>query len=230
MWEEFQSIFRLGMLHIADGTDHLLFLLTLILSAVKPSAKFKETGLQLAKLVTAFTIGHSLSLLIGTYQWINWSPQPIEVGIACTILLSAVNLIWPIWQGREVYVVTVFGLIHGLAFAGLMIELGSATSILFMEILGFNLGIEFLQIVVLVMVVPLLLIIAKGPWYHSFRKVSAGVCMTAASLWLLERLGVEMRWFSAIEWRLNHWLALMFVILVFAGISFKFRDKNRPTV
>jgi hypothetical protein len=230
MLEEFQTMFRLGMLHIADGTDHILFLMTLILTAVDRTASLKEMGFGLLKLVTAFTVGHSLSLLAGVYQWVHLPSQPIEVAIALTILLSSVHLLKPIWRGWEFYVVLFFGLIHGLAFAGLMAEIETSTALLFVEVLGFNLGIEFFQLLVLLLFVPLLFFILKGPWYQRFRSISAYACLAAGCLWLFERLGLEIMWFSAFRWEPVYWLFLIVVILILAVLSCTFRDRTRSRV
>ena len=119
------SAFRLGLRHIAEGTDHLLFLLALLLLApllVLGSrwagfAGVRHSLLQILKVVTAFTVGHSITLALAAVGLIRVPSRPIEVLIAVSILVSAVHALRPLFPGREAVIAAFFGLIHGLAFA-----------------------------------------------------------------------------------------------------------------
>ncbi|MGI4943979.1 MAG: HupE/UreJ family protein, partial [Janthinobacterium lividum] len=124
-WRGFRSIFLLGMNHIAEGTDHLLFLLTLLLPAplCVSGRRWATAGrpgrsiLQVAKIVSAFTLGHSVTLLLGALELVHVPEPPIEVLIAASILVSAVHAMRPLFPGREYVVAAGFGLVHGLSFA-----------------------------------------------------------------------------------------------------------------
>ncbi|RYZ48159.1 MAG: HupE/UreJ family protein, partial [Proteobacteria bacterium] len=116
------SIFRLGMSHIAEGTDHLLFLFTLLLPAgLMISARrrwgergsARQTTIEIAKIVTAFTLGHSITLLAGTLGIATLPTQFVESMIAASVLISAAHAVYPIFPGKEALIALMFGLIHG---------------------------------------------------------------------------------------------------------------------
>ncbi len=223
-WGAFSAAFRLGMHHIAEGTDHLLFLLALLLPApfiaaahrwTKPRG-VRGTLLKLAATITAFTLGHSLTLLLSAlFEW-QLPPQPVETLIAVSILVAAIHAIRPIFPGREGWVAAGFGLVHGLAFATLVGDAGLAGSGRLVAILGFNLGIEAIQIgVALVAMVPLLLI-ARTPAYASLRIGGALFAAVAAIAWIAERVsGVD----NAIAGSIDgiaaqaHWLFVVLIVV-----------------
>ncbi|MFC6667915.1 HupE/UreJ family protein [Deinococcus radiopugnans] len=111
-WQGFIGIFKLGMTHIAEGTDHLLFLLTLLLPAPLIALTRRWGGfggtrrslLNILKITTAFTVGHSLTLILGTLRLVNVPDQPIEALIAVSILVSAIHALCPIFPGRELVI------------------------------------------------------------------------------------------------------------------------------
>ena len=114
------DIFRRGMRHIAEGTDHLLFLLALLLPAPLMAVGAHWTGfaevrtsfLRILGIVTAFSIGHSLTLALAAWGLIRVPSRPIEVLIAFSILISAIHAFRPIFPGREARIAAFFGLIH----------------------------------------------------------------------------------------------------------------------
>ena len=149
VWRGFLSMVNLGMSHISEGTDHLLFLLTLLLPAPLLAvagrwATFAGTPQSLwsiLKIVTAFTVGHSLTLILGTLTRAQLPVQPIEVLIAVSIFVSALHALRPLFPKREMLVAGGFGLIHGLACSFTLPELNLSTSQLVLSLLGFSLGI-----------------------------------------------------------------------------------------
>jgi len=194
-WQGFRSVLSVGVHHIADGTDHLLFLLVLLLPApLLVKAKrwsgfvgLKRSLVQLLKIVSAFTIGHSLTLLIGALGWLRLPSQPVEILIAFSIFVSALHAIRPWFAGREVYIAAGFGLIHGLAFAGSIAEYGFSPWYLAATILGFNLGIELMQLAVVAMTIPWLILLARTQFYSPVR-IGGAVFGAVASLgWIAER-------------------------------------------
>jgi len=193
----FLATFRLGVRHIAEGMDHLLFLLALLLPSpllAMPAARRwggyaggKEAFRRIAKVVTAFTIGHSATLVLGALGWVHLPSAVIESAIALSIFVSAVHAFRPIFCGREVIIAASFGLVHGLAFAETLTGFGFNTVTLVSSILGFNLGIEAFQLVVVLVTMPSLVLLAGTAVYPRFRALGAIVTGVAAACWFFER-------------------------------------------
>lgn len=192
----FPSMFRLGMRHIAEGTDHLLFLLALLLPApllVSRSrwaafAGVRHSVVQILKVVTAFTIGHSITLALAALGLVRAPSRPIEILIAFSILVSAAHALRPLFPGREAAIAAGFGLMHGLAFAATLQNLGLAWSQRVVSILGFNLGIESMQLIVVSAVMPSLVLLSRTNAYSLFRIGGALFAMFASAGWMAERL------------------------------------------
>src|SRR5947209_2218343 len=173
----FASIFRLGMRHISEGTDHLLFLLSLLLPAPLMLSGSRWAGfagvrhslLQILKVVTAFTVGHSITLALASLGMLRVPRRPIEVLIAVSILLSAIHALRPLFPGREAVIASFFGLIHGLAFATTLEQLGLSRWQRVGGILGFNLGIESMQLIVVAATMPSLLLLSRTRAYGTLR-------------------------------------------------------------
>ncbi len=197
LWKGFKSMFRLGMSHIYEGTDHLLFLLVLLLSApllVENRRWTSYIGLKaslwkLLKIITAFTIGHSITLLLGTLGYVPFSSRWIEIMIAVSILVSAIHAIFPIFYQKEIFVAAGFGLIHGLAFSDTLTALDLSKTQMALSILGFNLGIEAMQLVIMAVILPSLLVICnKNIAIYNTLKVSLALFSSiAAAAWIWER-------------------------------------------
>lgn len=196
-WRGFTAMIKLGTQHIAEGTDHLLFLLVLLLPApllVAAGRRWGQFGgvryslIRLLSIVTAFTTGHSLTLLLGSLGWVRLPSQPVEILIAVSILVSAIHAIQPVFPGRETWVASGFGLIHGLAFASTLANLQLDASPMALSILGFNVGIELMQLVVIGLTIPWLILLSRTPVYGYVRVGGALLAGIAASAWILERL------------------------------------------
>ncbi len=198
VWKGFKSMISLGMSHIWEGTDHLLFLLVLLFPApllVENKRWSSYIGLKasiwkLLRIITAFTLGHSLTLLLGTLGIIPFSSRWIEILIAVSILISAIHAIFPIFYKKESYIAAGFGLIHGLAFSKTLANLTLSTTQAGLSILGFNLGIELMQLLVMSAILPSLLVLCSHslPFYQKFRIIGAMAAMFAALAWMLERI------------------------------------------
>jgi hypothetical protein len=200
----FKSMVKLGMQHIKEGTDHLLFLLVLLLPATLLVNRKKWGGfggvkysiVGLLKIVTAFTIGHSITLLIGALGWLHLPSQLVEVLIAFSILISAIHAICPLFPGKEVYVAAGFGLIHGLAFASILVNLNLDTSAMVLSILGFNIGIELMQLFVIGITVPWIILLSQSSTYKYVRNLLAVLAGIAALAWISERITGRSNWIS----------------------------------
>jgi hypothetical protein len=187
---------RLGAHHILAGHDHLLFLLALLLPAPLLATGGHWAGPRgsrrsvrdLGLIVTAFTVGHSLTLIAAALFGLSLPAAPVEAGIALSVLISAVHAWRPLFPGREPMVAAGFGLVHGLAFATVVTGFGAAASSRAVAILGFNLGIELVQLAIVATMLPALLLGARTRFYHPLRRVLAGIAGGAALAWLAERL------------------------------------------
>ncbi|WP_138995053.1 HupE/UreJ family protein [Larkinella sp. C7] len=150
---EFWAYLQLGFAHITDpgGYDHILFVVALC--AIYSLNQWKQTLI----LVTAFTIGHSLTLALATLQLINYSTELIELLIPVTILITAIsNFFFKVpksrfneqpKQPRGRYVLALlFGLIHGMGFSNYLRSLLGQQSSIIKPLFAFNIGLEFGQI------------------------------------------------------------------------------------
>ncbi len=195
-WTGFQHMVRLGAQHIREGTDHLLFLIVLLLPATltvkgRTWANFGGVHyslIRLLKIVTAFTLGHSATLLVGSLHWLNLPQQPVEVLIAFSILVTAIHAIRPIFPGQEAKVAAGFGLVHGLAFANVLANLNLSGGQLALSLLGFNLGIELMQLFVIAVTVPWLILLSLTPAHRWVRVGGALLAATASIGWIVNRV------------------------------------------
>jgi hydrogenase/urease accessory protein HupE len=140
----FSVYFSLGLGHILNwaALDHLLFILSLTCVYVVTDYK------KLLWLVTAFTLGHSITLALATLQIIQVNITWVEFLIPCTILVAAISNLIQTEQRYKYSVVAFFGLIHGLGFSNYLKSLLGAESSIFTPLLAFNIGLEIGQLVV----------------------------------------------------------------------------------
>ncbi len=194
-WRGFAALFRLGTRHIAEGTDHLLFLLALLLPAPLVAAGgrwagpsgWRVAGRRILRVVTAFTLGHSITLGLGATGWIRLPGALVESAIAGSILVSAVHALVPIFRGREAWIAGGFGLVHGLAFAATLGGFGFDPWTMAASVLAFNLGIEAVQVLVILAAMPWLVLLARSRAYGPFRIAGAALAGIAAAGWVAER-------------------------------------------
>lgn len=197
-WQAFAGAVAIGAHHILGGSDHLMFLLALLLPAPllasggrwrgrRPS---RATFLQLAKIVTAFTVGHSVTLVGATLGGWALPVAPVEIAIAVSVLVSAIHALRPLFPGREPLIAGGFGLVHGLAFATLVRDVGVGMASSAVGLLGFNLGIEMVQLAIVCLALPALLIFSASPRYAMLRVPAGLLCAGAASVWIAVRTGL----------------------------------------
>jgi HupE / UreJ protein len=223
-WGGFRAAFRLGMHHIAEGTDHLLFLLALLLPAPLIAAAgrwsqprpIRSALWKLVGTITAFTLGHSLTLVIASLTALSLPAQPVELLIAVSILIAAIHAIRPIFPRREAWVAAGFGLVHGLAFATLVGDAGLGGGDRLLAILGFNLGIEAIQLGVAALAIVPLLLMAPTRVYAAVRIVGGLFAGVAAMAWIAERAsGIDNALAGAIDGvaAQAHWLLLALIVI-----------------
>ena len=169
-----KELFSIGMHHIFGGYDHLLFLCALLLSIVlvyengryKKQYSIKKVLIACAKIVTTFTVAHSITLGLVFYKIFTINSMFVESFISFSIALAALHTLKPIFKDKHLYFIFAIGLIHGMGFATYLSELGLQSDIKFYALVAFNLGVEFGQLVFVASVLPLLLFISKYKIYH----------------------------------------------------------------
>src|SRR3984957_17842576 len=229
----FAAVFHLGLRHIAEGTDHLLFLLALLLPAPllaasgrwSQRASVRRSLMQILRIVTAFTLGHSFTLALAAFGIVQLPSRPVEVLIAVSILISAIHAIRPMFPGREAVIAAFFGLIHGLAFASALSDLGFTSWYPLVSLLGFNLGIETMQLVVVTAMLPSMLLLSRTSSYRVLRVGGASFAIVASLSWIVERSFNTRNVIDPVVEAVVHkgaWLAT--ALLVFSLMFWRMRD------
>jgi hypothetical protein len=195
------AVIGLGFEHIRIGTDHIFFLLALLLPSVLvfgpvrrwvPAASFRSSLWRVLKIVTMFTVAHSITLTLGGLGLVELTPWLVESVIAISIALAALHNLRPVFLNREWLLAFGFGLFHGFGFAGLLSELGLDRSNRFVSLLGFNLGIEIGQAVIILLVFPGLFMLRRTLLYQPVMRLMSLGLTVVALLWGLDRLfGVD---------------------------------------
>lgn len=193
----FRDFLREGVHHILVGYDHLAFLLSLLL----PAALVRQQGIwrpvenrghalcQALGIVTAFTLAHSVTLSLAALTWIRPASHWIEPAIAASVLLVALNNIRPLVTRKLWALGFGFGLLHGFGFAGALTELGLPDSMRLLALLGFNLGVELGQIVVVCAALPLLFALRRRRWYADVAMPLLSLAVAAVSAaWIWQRV------------------------------------------
>ncbi|GAX54825.1 HupE/UreJ family protein [Streptomyces olivochromogenes] len=225
-WRGFVAMLELGGNHILTGTDHLLFLLILLLPAPLRATGGRWHGLvgaraalgRIGRITLAFTAGHSLALVATALSRLEIPSWPVEAFIAASILVGAVHAIRPLFPDREAVVAGVFGLGHGMAFSFVLAEMHLATGQLVFSLLGFNLGIELVQLLLVCLALPSLLVIARMRVQPTLRVGGALLTGTAALGWLVDRLGAPNPLAQAADSAGAH-TTLMLATLVLAAVA-----------
>jgi len=194
----FGSLYVEGIRHILSGYDHLLFLTVLLMLSLLVSdagrwnsrqGDFKGVLWRVFSIITAFTLAHSLSLIIGSFNLISLSERLIETAVALSIVASALHLYRPILRHYELALTFLFGLIHGFAFSQTLQHVGLGISEKAVAILGFNLGIESMQIATALLILPLLWYLSRYHYFERLRVATAAAVGLLATLWCIERAG-----------------------------------------
>ena len=185
-----------GVRHILTGYDHVLFLLCLLLPAVlrrdgpgwRPVATLGQAIWPVVGIVSAFTVAHTITLALAALKLVALPSAFIEPAIALTIVLAAVDNLWPLFPVRRVVVTFAFGLIHGFGFASVLAELNLPASDFAWALLQFNLGLELGQLLIVGCAVAALYGL-RG--WSGYRRVVVGggsvLALGIAALWFIER-------------------------------------------
>lgn len=201
------DVVRYGFHHVLEGADHLLFLFALLLPAplIAAGGRWRRgrgalaSAWRVVHVVTAFTIGHSLTLIAAALGWVAVPGRPVEVLIAASVAIAAVHAIRPLAARGEAAIALGFGLVHGLAFAGILAGLGIDGSASIASLLAFNVGVELAQLAAVAAVLPSLLVLSRTRLHAPLRVGAASLALAAAAGWALERLGLLGNPLGAVE-------------------------------
>ena len=173
------SFLQLGVEHIFTGYDHILFLVALLLPGGNLS--------QLLKIVTAFTIAHSLTLTLAVLNIVTLPTALVESIIALSIVYVAAENLWRKQIHHRPLLTFGFGLIHGLGFANILRELTQNQGNLLLSLTSFNIGVELGQIAIVVLVFCGLRLLQKQRGEVIFRYGVSGLMILMGSIWFAER-------------------------------------------
>jgi hypothetical protein len=181
-----------GIFHIWAGYDHLVFLGLLIFPAVLRKERGSDdrvsaVALRIAKIVTAFTVAHSLTLGLAVYGIVNLPARPVEAVIAASIVLAGLANLVSKTSGIGIALAFGFGRVHGLGVANALAGLSEGGSLV--SLAGFNLGVELGQLVVVAALLPLLLVLRRAErWRRPALAASSLAFTTVGLVWLMERI------------------------------------------
>jgi hypothetical protein len=170
-----------GIIHILGGYDHVLFVLSLLVAI--------RSWRELFVIVSSFTVAHSITLILGALGWVTVSPVLVEPVIALSILYVAIENMWRKSPQARSSVTFGFGLIHGLGFSFVLQGLGLPDDDYVPTLLGFNLGVELGQLIIVTPIFPLLLLLRRRE--RAFRQfgLALNVCVALmATYWFYERV------------------------------------------
>lgn len=227
----FTDVVDFGFEHVLEGADHLLFLVVLLLPApaiigangrwvrqanVIPSLK------RIVGVATAFTAGHALTIVLSIKGGLAAPSGPVEIVVALSVIAGAFHAWRPIIRHGEAVIAGTFGLVHGLAFAGLLDQLGLGTTS-WATLAAFNLGVELAQLATIALTFPLIYLVSRTRHYDRVRAILAAIAGLFAVGWAIERIGLAQSPFGGIEAAsIEHPLAIVAACAVLAtGLVFE---------
>lgn len=212
IWKGFWALIKLGMWHIWIGLDHILFIVALILPAVvrrrkeddEPQAiagtaddayskewfpvdKFRPAFFYILKIITFFTVAHSITLALAALEIVSLPSRWVETIIAISIAMAAFHNIRPIFKAREWLIAFIFGLFHGFGFASVLGEKGLSGDFMVLSLLGFNVGVELGQVLIICMIFPFLFLLRKQKIYPQIIFYGSILLIFIAMYWSIER-------------------------------------------
>ena len=201
----FLGFVREGVHHILIGYDHILFLLSLLLPAVwirsavtdprtgvtrtrwRPSQDLRLALANVLKVVTAFTVAHSITLALSVLDVVNPPSRWVESTIAASVALAALNNLWPLISEARWKLTFLFGLVHGFGFASALKDAGLAKGALVGPLVGFNVGVEIGQLCIVAVVLPLAWSLRRTRTYRGAFAAGSLAIAGVAGLWLVQR-------------------------------------------
>jgi hypothetical protein len=198
----FFTFLKEGVWHIWSGYDHILFLLALLLPGVlrrregswQPVADMRSAFVKVLKVVTAFTVAHSITLSLAVMGLVHLPSRLVESAIAASVVVAAFNNLVPLFAEGAWMVAFGFGLLHGFGFANALRDLGLQHGQLAVTLFGFNLGVEIGQLAIVLVFLPLALSLRHLLFYQRFiLRFGSAAIMVVASTWLAERV-LDFKW------------------------------------
>jgi len=193
-FQRFKLFVQEGIYHIVNGIDHLLFIFMLLIAVVVKYAHardaFKQSLYMLVKIITIFSIAHSLTLFIAGIGWYMPNSQIIESAIAASIFIVAFLNFRHKYEDIRYSIVFLFGLIHGFGFANVLniAQIQEKSSFL-IALLSFNLGVEIGQIGLILAVLPILFFLLQRTYYIKIFDLFSLLTMFVSMVWFLQRSG-----------------------------------------
>ncbi|HYC42936.1 MAG TPA: HupE/UreJ family protein [Noviherbaspirillum sp.] len=195
-WTQFLDYLREGVWHIWIGFDHILFLLALLLPAVALRVRqrweavdaFRPAFWNVFKIVTSFTVAHSITLSLATLGVISLPSRLVESVIAASVVVAALNNIFPLFSERRWAMAFAFGLVHGFGFATVLADLGLPSDALILALVGFNVGVELGQLAIVAAFLPLAYVLRRTVLYRRLVLVGGSLLIALlAGAWFVER-------------------------------------------
>ncbi len=213
-WQNIVIYVEQGVIHILEGYDHLLFLMALLVPIVFARKTRQQVNQQISqhangtipsgdlnlrllvisllKVVTAFTVGHSITLILATVFSISPPSAWVESLIAISVVIAGINIVLPLFRESSWRVAALFGLIHGFGFASVLAELSLDRSTLALSLFSFNVGVELGQLLVVLLATPVLILFAKSSSIMPLvaRYSAASIAVVIGSVWVLDRIPI----------------------------------------
>ncbi|HXR91630.1 MAG TPA: HupE/UreJ family protein [Steroidobacteraceae bacterium] len=203
-WRQFRSFVFDGILHIWTGPDHLLFIVSLLLPAVlicrrrpvtpfdpglwKPVEDFWPAVLELFKVISGFTVSHSVTLSLAVLGYVDLPSRLVESGIALSVILASFNNVFPIFKTRAWLVAFGFGFVHGVGFASGLAGLSLPPAAMAASLGGFNVGVEIGQESVVFPLIAMAFAIRSTRFYRvGVIRVGSWLIAAVAAIWLVQR-------------------------------------------
>lgn len=204
----FLAMVKSGIYHIWIGLDHILFLIALLIPSVivyrgkndlkkrwfgikytdfEPEPSFKAAFISVVKIITIFTLAHSVTLSLAALELINLPSRLVESIIAISIAMAAFHNIVPFLNKREWLIILVFGLFHGFGFASVLAEQSRGGEYLVYSLVGFNVGVEIGQLGIIIIAFPLLFLLSRLKQYHIIVVGFSLLLIAISTYWIIER-------------------------------------------
>ena len=196
-WETLRQYIVEGVWHIWIGYDHILFLLALLLPAVLVRRDGGWAGVdrlggalrETVKVVTAFTLAHSITLSLAALQVVTLPSRLVESAIAASVIAAALSNLRRSGAGHRWVMAFAFGLIHGFGFASVLADLGLPQGALVLALVGFNVGVELGQLAIVAVFLPLAFSLRRTAFYRvGVLHFGSVIVALLASWWLAQRL------------------------------------------
>ncbi|MFC3881212.1 HupE/UreJ family protein [Algoriphagus namhaensis] len=203
----FMAMVKSGVYHIWIGLDHILFLIALLIPSVivyrpqdpkgrwlgikytdfEPEKSFKTALISVVKIITIFTLAHSVTLSLAALDVINLPSRLVESIIAISIAMAAFHNIVPFLNKREWLIILIFGLFHGFGFASVLAEQSRGGEYLVYSLVGFNIGVELGQLAIILVAFPVLFVLSRVKLYYIIVVGFSLLLMAISAYWIIER-------------------------------------------